>query len=391
VHVGEATCWRVISRLQSAQTAPPSQTKALDLIVGLVPELDEEFESASTRFFDRLCEALCRLARLERAGLMLYDAARKLVVPIGSHGVDPALLSQIYGTLEETPIAQRALAEDRVIEVSDELAEHVPARYARFAGVTTLTCTPVSAGGRWLGVIFADRGGGRFSLTEDERQTMLAFGKAAALVASARLGASQQIRARALSARIELARELHDQVVQRLFGVSLALGSEHDLSAEERRRCAAEIQEALADMRAAVSRPLTPPLVDTGATLREELERFSRHYEHMPLRVEWADGTEVPEELEPLAQSVLAEALRNCDKHADASSVAVRVATVDDALLLEVRNDGVEPPVNGRRGAGMGLRLAALEAIQKGGMVEFGPAGDREWRVRLVVPLEKNA
>jgi signal transduction histidine kinase len=373
------------------QSPAPSQTKALDLIVGLVPELDEEFESASTRFFDRLCEALCRLARLERAGLMLYDAARKLVVPIGSHGVDPALLSQIYGTLEETPIAQRALAEDRVIEVSDELEKHVPARYAQFAGVTTLTCTPVSAGGRWLGVIFADRGGGRFSLTEDERQTMLAFGKAAALAASARLGANEQMRARALSARIDLARELHEQVVQRLFGVSLALGAEHDLTVEERRRCAAEIQEALADMRSAVSRPLTPPLVDTGATLRDELERFSRHYDRLPLRVDWEQGAEVPRELEPLAQSVLAEALRNCEKHSHASSVAVRVARADDALVLEVRNDGVERPGNGRQGAGMGLRLAALEAIQKGGMVEFGPAGDGEWRVRLVVPLDASS
>jgi signal transduction histidine kinase len=374
--------------ITSLKSPAPSQTKALDVIVGLAPELDEDFESASTRFFDRLCEALCRIARLERAGLMLYDAARKLVVPIGSHGVDPALLSQIYGTLEETPIAQRALAEDRVIEVSDELAKHVPARYAKFAGVTTLTCTPVSAGGRWLGVIFADRGGGRFSLTEDERQTMLAFGKAAALAASARLGASQQMRARALSARIDLARELHDQVVQRLFGVSLALGSEHDLSAEERRRCAAEIQEALADMRTAVSRPLTPPLVDTGATLRDELERFSRHYQHLALRIDWEQGAEVPRELEPLAQSVLAESLRNCDKHAHASSVTVRVARPDDALVLEVRNDGVERLAGRRKGAGMGLRLAALEAIQKGGMVEFGPAGDGEWRVRLVVPVD---
>jgi hypothetical protein len=35
----------------------------------------------------------------------------------------------------------------------------------------------------------------------------------------------------------------------------------------------------------------------------------------------------------------------------------------------------------------MGLRLAALEAIQMGGMVEFGPAKARQWRVRLVLPL----
>jgi hypothetical protein len=35
----------------------------------------------------------------------------------------------------------------------------------------------------------------------------------------------------------------------------------------------------------------------------------------------------------------------------------------------------------------MGLRLAAVEALGRGGVVEFGPLGDGEWRVRLVVPL----
>jgi signal transduction histidine kinase len=66
----------------------------------------------------------------------------------------------------------------------------------------------------------------------------------------------------------------------------------------------------------------------------------------------------------------------------------VRVGRVDGAFALEVRNDGItaggEQP---GRGAGMGLRLAAFEALQRGGVVEFGPEGGDRWRVRLVVPL----
>jgi signal transduction histidine kinase len=368
-----------------------NETNSLDVIAGLLPELDDEFESTGSAFFDRLCEAVCRLASLERAGLVLYDEARRLVVPVGSHGVDPAVLSQIYGTLDETPMARTALAEDRVVEVSDNLERHLPARYAEFAGVTTLTCTPVSAAGRWLGVIFADRGGGRFSLTEEERQTLLAFGKAAALAASARMGVTQAIRARELSARMELARELHERVVQRLFGVSMALGAEHQLTSEELDRCAAEIQEALADMRATISKPLAPPSLDAGTTLREELDRLGRYYQHLSIGVDWEDGVEVPEESEPLAQAVLGEALRNCDKHSDASRLQVRVSESRGAFSLEVRNDGsAGRDGDSLRGAGMGLRLAALEAIQHGGMVEFGPVGKDEWRVRLVVPTGGN-
>ena len=36
--------------------------------------------------------------------------------------------------------------------------------------------------------------------------------------------------------------------------------------------------------------------------------------------------------------------------------------------------------------SGMGLRLAALEALQVGGLVEFGERAPGEWRVRLAVP-----
>jgi signal transduction histidine kinase len=364
------------------------RTDALDVIVELLGALDGTPQSGR-QFYDRLCEACCRLGTMDRAGLLLYDDARQLVVVVGSHGVEPGLLSEVYGTLEETPIAQVALAEDRVVEVTGELARWVPERYARLGGVETLCCVPVSAAGRWLGVIFTDRGGNRFELTDAERDDLWTLGKTAALAASVRIATSQQGRARLLQARIDLARELHERVVQRLFGVSLVLGSEHALSEEARRRCAEEMHAALADLREALSRPLAPPTLDTGATLRDELARLGRHYKDLPLELDWEEGVEVPDDVEPLAQSVLAEALRNAHKHARPSSVRVHVGRIDGTFVLEVRNDGAKAQP-ATRGAGMGLRLAAVEALQRGALVEFGPEhGD--WRVRLVVPLEDDS
>jgi signal transduction histidine kinase len=368
--------------------APTARTDALDVIVELLTELDQEPGSGGPGFYDRLCAALCRVTDMERASLLLYDEARQLVVPVGSHGIESGILEDIYGTLEETPIAQVALSEDRVVEVHGELDRWVPERYAGIGGVDTITCTPVSAGGRWLGVVFADRGGGHFTLAEDERHAMWTLGKTAALAASVRIATSQQGRARLLQARIDLAREIHERVVQRLFGVSLVLGSEGALDEEVRRRCAAEMQAALTDLRDALARPLAPPSLDTGATLRDELARLGRHYKELPLELEWQAGVEVPDDVEGLAQSVLAEALRNADKHADPTSVRVRVGSADGTFVLEVRNDGAKPQTRTSRGAGMGLRLAAAEALGRGALVEFGPEGadSSEWRVRLVVP-----
>jgi signal transduction histidine kinase len=360
---------------------PLPRTDALDVIVELISELDETPRPGGRGFYDRLCEGLCRLASMRRAGLMLYDEARRLVVPVGSHGLDADQLSGVYGSLEETPIAQLAFSEDRVVQVSEDLARWVPERYADFAQLTTLTCTPVSAGGRRLGVIFADRGGEPFELNDEERGVMWAMGKTAALAASVRIATNHQGRARLLQARLDLAREIHERVVQRLFGVSLALGAEQ-LSDEARRRCADEMQGALADLRDALERPLAPAPVDTGVKLRGELERLDGRYKDIPLELDWQEGVEVPPELEPVAQAVLTEALRNAEKHARPSRVKVKVGAIDNTFVLEVRNDGA---VDGSRGTGMGLRLAAVAALQLGGVVDFGPEPSGDWRVRLVV------
>jgi signal transduction histidine kinase len=355
----------------------------LEVFVELLAEIDTD--TSSTEFYDRICEAICRLTTMRRAAIFMADAARRRVRAVGAHGTSFAQLAALRPTLVNTPIAQRALLEDEVVVVSEGIEEAVPKDYAKVLGITTLVCTPMSAAGRAYGVICADRGGGRFELSDGERHLLWTLGKTAALVATARNATRQQERTRRLGERLELAREIHERVLQRLFGVSLALSAAKELDSAERERCRVEMQEALSDLRRALERPLAPLPPETGTTLAAELERLSSSY-GLPVAVRWPSEVTVPLDVEPLAQSVLAEALRNIGKHADPSRVDVSVARDADTFTLEVRNDGVRP---GARGAGMGLRLAAFEALQHGGVVEFGPSPDGGWRVRLVAPLSR--
>jgi signal transduction histidine kinase len=355
----------------------------LEVFVELLADLDTD--TSSTEFYDRICEAICRLTTMRRAAIFLADAGRQRVRVVGSHG---AALSQLAGlrpapSLISTPIAQRALVEDQVIVVSDEIEHALPARYAEQFGITTLVCTPLSAAGRAYGVICADRGGGRFELTDGERHLLWTLGKTAALVATARNATRQQERNRRLGERIALAREIHERVMQRLFGVSLALSAEAPLDSAMRERCRVEMQEALADLRSALERPLAPIGRMTGTTLAAEVARLARS--SVPrVHIDWPEAVTVPPDVEALAQSVLAEAMRNVAKHArDADRIDVRVASDEDIFTLEIINDGVVP---GARGAGMGLRLAAFEALAHGGVVEFGAPDEGVWRVRLVIP-----
>ena len=357
--------------------AIPARTDALDVIVELLAELDSEpGGSGGPEFYDRLCAALCSVANMQRAGLLLYDEARQLVVPVGSHGIEAALLRDIYGTLEETPIAQVALSEDRVVEVTDDLERWVPERYAHFAGIETLTCTPVSAGGRWLGVIFADRGGGRFELTEAERHAMWTLGKTAALAASVRIATSQQGRARLLQARIDLAREIHERVVQRLFGVSLVLGSEHGAqrggAPALRRRDAGARSRTCATRSAARWRR---PSLDTGATLREELARLGRHYKDLPLELDWEDGrggARGARAAGPVGAGRGAAQRRQARRADAACACAWAAATAPSCSRCATT---APRPAAARAAPGMGLRLAAVEALERGALVEFGPEG----------------
>jgi hypothetical protein len=351
----------------------PLRSDALDFVVRLLFELGDSVADSGP-FHDRICEAICTLTSLKRAVLFLYDPGRKLVVPAGSHGVAPEILAHTYGSIEETPIAQQALVSDEVVVV-ERLAGAVPERYAGLPGVIGISCTPVAAGGRWLGVIFADCDGEPLTLEEDERRTMHALGRTAALATTIRQAAAQRERDALLLERIELAREVHESVMQRLFGVSMVLGSGRELSVDDAERSAAEVEAALGELRDALDRSLEPTGEPARTTLRAELQRLGRQYKAVPLSVWWEEGVEVPEGLEPLAV--------NAEKHATPTGVRVAITRVDGVFALEVRNDGV-----GRAAAassGLGLRLASYESLQRGGMLEFGPEGD-DWRVRLVLP-----
>jgi signal transduction histidine kinase len=357
--------------------------EALELFVEVLSQ-SEQTAAAGEGFYDRLCEAVCRLVTLRRAVIFRYDAARRRVRAAGAYGLDLEQFAAAHVTVESAPIAARALQEDRVVEVAGDMTGQFPAEYAAlFPEPVRLICAPMTAAGRAIGVILADRLLSAEPLDEAGKYLLWSLGKAAALASVSRIVATQAEKAQQLEQRIDLARDIHEGVIQRLFGVSMALDGEGDLPAAARERCASETQAALTDLRTALQRPLGRAPRATETTLFEEVERLSRVHPDLGVRLESGSPGDVPPSLEPLAQSVLTEAVRNAHKHASPNHVSVRVRRSDGAFVLEVANDGVA----GRtRHAGMGLRLAALEALQSGGVIEFGEREPGTWQVRLVVP-----
>jgi signal transduction histidine kinase len=375
--------------------SPGSQVgiDALELFVEVLSQSEQQRsagdENGSTGdgFYDRLCGAVCRLARMRRALIFRYDSASRRVRAAGAHGLSLEPFDNAHVTVESAPIAAQSLREDRVIEIVGDMTGQFPEEYASiFPEPVRLVCAPMAAAGRAMGVIFADRLLTEPPLDDSERYLLWTLGKTAALASVARIVAKQAEEAQQLEQRIDLARDIHEVVIQRLFGVSMALDGDGDLPAQARQRCASETQVALSDLRTALQRPLGRAPRATQTTFVAEVDRLARVHPDLGVTLEAGGEGDVPPALEPLAQSVLAEAVRNAHKHANPSRVTVRIERDDGAFVLEVANDGLS---GGRHRAGMGLRLAALEALQSGGMVEFGEREPGTWQVRLVVPDEQ--
>ena len=370
----------------SDEHAPVVRVDVLETFVELLTRVEDA--GSSDAFYSSLCEAVCRLTSMDRAVIFRYDEARRRVRAAGAYGLDLHRFDDSHVTVESAPIARQALVEDRVIEMDAEtVAREVPERYRDLLDGSTLAAVPLSAGGRWSGVILADRRPRR-PLSDAERDLLWTLGKTSALAEAARHATFQGERARQLQERIDFAREVHEGVIQRLFGVLLAVSSDAPLPPEARERITVELQAGLRDLRRALQRPLGRMARATQSTLKAEIVRMRDV--HPDLGIELAPGSDevdVPAELEPLAQSVFAEAVRNAHKHASPTKVEVSLQRQEGTWVMEVCNDGVGGQA--RTISGMGLRLAALEALQVGGLVEFGEREPGTWRVRLAVPHER--
>ena len=116
----------------------------------------------------------------------------------------------------------------------------------------------------------------------------------AALATHARIATRNQELAKQLQERIDLAREIHEGVIQRLFGISMAFSADQDLSLEARERIGEELNaRAAAICATALGRPLGRTSRPTQTTLVAEFERLADVHPELGLRLD-ARATRCP-------------------------------------------------------------------------------------------------
>jgi signal transduction histidine kinase len=184
------------------------------------------------------------------------------------------------------------------------------------------------------------------------------------------------------SAREEVARQLHDGVLQTLAVV------ERRTDDPQLARLAREQEQ---DLRSYLFDVPDPPVVGAGA-LGDALRHVAR-------RCETTHGLRtdvlVPDDLPDVSSHVIAvlkgavgEAMTNAAKHAEAARVVVYVEPLDGGIFCSVRDDGTGFDVAATP-EGVGLSRSNRGRIeQAGGTVQLDSAPGRGTEVRLTVPLD---
>lgn len=220
--------------------------------------------------------------------------------------------------------------------------------------------------------------GGAF--TSEDEDIVVALGYAAAIVIDKALLHNRLSTLTLLEERERIARDLHDTVIQRLFGAGLMLngierlGMSHE--AEERvEQVVSELDEIIKQIRTTIFHLSHPdhedmPLDSYLNKLVDDYISYSGIDTRLSIigSLKRAEGTPVAENL----IFSLNEALSNVTRHAKATSVRVDIRC-NGVLMMKVIDDGVGIDDDASRSKGMGLRNLADRARLLGGQFYVHP------------------
>jgi signal transduction histidine kinase len=181
--------------------------------------------------------------------------------------------------------------------------------------------------------------------------------------------------------RRRLERDLHDGAQQRLLALGLALQliGDGDADGELLAQAQAELQTALRELRD-LARGIHPTILsEQGLTpaVRSLADRAP-----VPVRIEAGDER-YASQIESAAYFVVAEALANVAKHADARAAAISLVGSNGKLLVEISDDGRGGAI---AHAGGGLQGLADRVAAAGGELTIASDRERGTRIRAELP-----
>lgn len=195
------------------------------------------------------------------------------------------------------------------------------------------------------------------------------------------------------SERERIARDLHDTVLQRLFGLGLELqaiamkepgdtGSRLEMAVDEIDTIIKEIRTSVFTLGAARREG------SLGQELGDIIAQSARVLGFSPrLNIQGPLENLITPRLRPDLTAVLRETLANVARHSGATTVSVDITVQDYSVLVRVADNGRGLPVDADSGAGNGLRNLRARAESHGGTFAVDSPADGGTRIEWTIPL----
>jgi signal transduction histidine kinase len=247
--------------------------------------------------------------------------------------------------------------------------------------------------GKVVGRLYLTNKQGAAEFSADDQALVEMFALHAAIaIDNARLYEQVQ-RLAVFDERDRISRELHDSIIQSIYGVTLSLDDVPELARTSPSEAGERVDEAIDALHGVIRDirnfifGLRPLLLDSGGlvdglrTLADELRRNTTT--EVEILGEEPDG--LPIEIVAELLAIAREALANVARHSGAAHSWVQLSTPDDNVRLEIVDDG-----SGIRGAvvaghhGLGNMRARAEAL--GGSFEIANSGGGGARIIAVIP-----
>lgn len=256
---------------------------------------------------------------------------------------------------------------------------------------------PLLFRGQGQGVLAAfDRIGANARFDADDERALRAFAASAATaVATARSVSEQRLRDSLVAAEAERtrwARELHDETLQGLGALKLALAaalrSEGDAREKIVRTAHEQVEREIAGLRAIISdlRPAALDELGLAPALRTLAKRMdARHGLKVTTDIDLGEER-LADDVETVAYRIAQEALTNAAKHAGTDRAELTVRREERRLVVCVRDYGVGLPPDAGQNSGFGLRGMRERAALARGEITVS-AADPGTAVELTLPL----
>jgi PAS domain S-box-containing protein len=346
--------------------------------------------------FSAVAEELARCLGVYYASLWRYEPDGAAIA-LAAHN-DPGLTTMPVGeriSLESESVAAIVFHSGRPARMGyEDAARGSAAARLRDLGVRSAAGSPIVVDGRVWGAAIV--GSARAEpLPPDTEARVGDFAElVATAIASAQtradLAASRaRIVAAADDARRRFERDLHDGAQQRLVLLGLQVRTAEAAVPAELEGLKAQIYDiatglagALEDLQQ-LSRGMHPAILSMGG-LGPALKTLARR-SAVPVELDIGVSGQLSDSAEVAAYYVVAEALTNAAKHAQASVVHVNVEADGTKLVLSIRDDGVGGADSGTGSGLIGL-IDRVEAL--GGQMQIASPAGNGTLLRIRIPFK---